>query len=353
MKIYAVTEPKYSETLWCGNILQGINDKIMKHRHSLEILKETDDFSDIPAAIVMGGSSSWVELIMEKMEETGTKPIVIYCLPQNRIYNASYVVEDDVQAMALGVDYLKSCGKDKIALYGAKSNVFVDFSAFFNKQDVYIYDGDLKRCYENFKKNIDRYNAVFFVNYVAAVSCMRYFKRDGIRVPEDIFAVVNNDNSVMFDLMTPSLTTIVSDKQSLGKQAVGTYLYLMKQPLNVNITVTLPQKLKIGESTAGIEYVKSVNGKRSESAYREYIVSGEEETIVKIENMLRKCDDIDYNIIKNLKNGLTYTQMANSLFISENTVKYRMGRLLKFSGASSKEEFLAILGEYVDIGKIC
>jgi len=62
-------------------------------------------------------------------------------------------------------------------------------------------------------------DALFCYNDAAAIVAMNYCHQNGIRVPEDL-AIVGFDDIDLSSHLTPALTTIAIDKESLGKRAV-------------------------------------------------------------------------------------------------------------------------------------
>ncbi|QWX84952.1 LacI family DNA-binding transcriptional regulator [Cellulophaga sp. HaHaR_3_176] len=77
-------------------------------------------------------------------------------------------------------------------------------------------DGTLlaKKILKDFK-DID---GAFFANDISAIAAMKYLKKAGIRIPEDI-AIVGFSNEPMSEVIEPSLTTIDQSGEIIGKKA--------------------------------------------------------------------------------------------------------------------------------------
>ncbi len=68
--------------------------------------------------------------------------------------------------------------------------------------------------------------------------------------------------------------------------------------------------------------------------------------LLKLEKMLGSCDENDFKILKGIREGKTYSQLAEELFMSEKTVSYRVTSMRNIMGISTKEELGEILEEY-------
>lgn len=95
-------------------------------------------------------------------------------------------------------------------------------------------------------------DAIFCFNDLMALGAIRALHKAGLRVPEDV-AVVGFDDIEDGRFSTPSLTTIVPDKQQIGSVAVS----LLLERINGTLTgaprrVDIPFHLVVRESTAGI-----------------------------------------------------------------------------------------------------
>ena len=52
--------------------------------------------------------------------------------------------------------------------------------------------------------------------------------------------------------------------------------------------------------------------------------------------MLTKCDKLDMQILIGIMSNMTYIQLSEKLFVSENVISYRVKRLCKLSQLQSK-----------------
>lgn len=93
-------------------------------------------------------------------------------------------------------------------------------------------------------------DGILFANDVAAVGALKYLKRQGIKVPEDI-AIVGFSNEPISEVIEPSLTTIDQSGFEIGKIASDMLISCLKEkkaPI-VNRTIILQPSLIKREST--------------------------------------------------------------------------------------------------------
>lgn len=83
---------------------------------------------------------------------------------------------------------------------------------------------------------------MFCYNDAAAMVALNYCQKKGLRVPEDV-AIAGFDDIDLSSHVSPALTTLVVDKEALGKQAVE----LLVSPPKKN-NVLLPVQLKLRAS---------------------------------------------------------------------------------------------------------
>ncbi len=135
--------------------------------------------------------------------------------------------------------------------------------------------------------------------------------------------------------------------EELGRQAVSMYAYLVKSEVDINVRMTIPCELVLGDT---IEYRIANRQKlalKSHAAYDNYFYSDQDVSeLMTIENFLTRCDSTDINIISGIMNNLSCADIGERLCISENAVKYRVRRMLTIVDVESKNEFRSLMQTY-------
>ena len=93
-------------------------------------------------------------------------------------------------------------------------------------------------------------DGIFFINDLSAITAIKYMKKKGIRIPEDIRVVGFNDDPVS-DMIEPSLSTVMQPGYEVGKLAMRMVVDEIKIPHIDYQTITLRTQLIIRESSKG------------------------------------------------------------------------------------------------------
>lgn len=353
MIINIITEPEYADTVWCRETLTGIEKKCsaLRYKHiscSADMLNSADASNK---TILVGTSPGWVLDVLNITERLKIHSVVVSCRPIKIKQNTSCVLIDHDSATEECIEYLKSCGRKKIALYGINNNSYADMIKvkYFKDKDVYYCAGKngMESCFNSFVSNIGYYDAAVCSNYISAVYLMHNLKNKGIDVPKDLFVAAYGD-SVIGKSFKPSLTTITLDHEQLGIQAVNLCRFLAFSDGDVSAAVRIPGRIVPAESTQYIAYKKSViqqkSNKLTENIFK---VDADILEIQALEKLLRLCDETDIKLLKTISENMTYAGIGDSLYISEGAVKYRLKRMLSGSEIASVGHMRELYNKYV------
>ena len=357
MKIYIILEDDFAETVWGLAILDGMKHKAAMLKHELcEIDDYNVDFeSQKRIVILVGTANSWINKTLCELAERNIRGIVLNCQPTEIIPETSYILIDYACATYACIEYLYACDRKNIALFAINPNSITDttkhrsFLEFgLSEEDVYISDDSLSECYRRLKENISRYDAVICANDIAAIALICRLEADGIRVPEDLY-IIGFGNLLIGRYFSHKLTTMTLNDEELGRQAVAMYAYLVKSEIDINVQMTIPCELVLGDTT---EYSKTGKPKLSIKAHpaedNYFYTDSDIKTLMRIENFLVRCDDTDMNIISGILCGLSYAEIGERSYISENAVKYRVKRMLTSVDTESKGEFCTLMRTYCE-----
>ena len=174
----------------------------------------------------------------------------------------STVNSDNVDGSIQVVKYLHSLGHRKIAHIAGGDQTFAGKAREqgfiqgmkelgLEVRNDYIENGglfDVSGGYEAMKKLLalkDLPTAVYAAGDMMAIGAMRAIQEAGLRVPVDI-SIVGFDDIELAQYVTPSLTTIKQDAQTIGQQAADLLLKQIdnkkKIPLGVMVPVSLVER---------------------------------------------------------------------------------------------------------------
>lgn len=371
--IILLAEPGYSEHFWYSDIFRGIQTQVSARNSTVEYIELsvekplTSQFDAIhyplTSAIVLGYREKWL-LTVASYLHTRKIPVVFpyMSVPYHNVTHAIVDYSRDELIRNL-VFYFRNCGRENIALYGLKPDSIVDLikiQQFLSAckeancpattADIYHISVSFDESAEALRKNVHQYNAVLCANDITAIHLINCFKQKGIHVPNDVF-VSGMSNSILGTITKPSLTTSTLDFFEIGLLSIDAYFAIHRYRKN-NLTLNYTQtgRIIIRESTNN---VPSVNPQTlpntapmtglDASHYEGYYNDVSASVLLKVESFLQKSDNTDREIIRGLLANTNRDQIAESLFISQSTYKYRLRRMKAIIGISSTYELVKLL----------
>jgi len=368
VNIYTVYQEGLSSSHWTMQYIKGIKDETKRKGNEAVIIEYGTDPASLPAeiaasgcAIVIVGTASWTKNITSTLSSLGVKPIVIGCDANEDIIATGHVLMDYDKAIRDLLDYFDACKKKKVALFAVnlqspadkmKMNSFLSYKSKdgrrFDQQDVFYFRELTKTTCESFISVCSSYDAVIGTNDVSTSILLQMLKSDGIKVPDDIFVASFGDVSLSKST-TSELTLALLDCYSLGVHAVKLHRMLCNSDLISGSVLRLNCTIDARSSTANIPISRSRTkaDEAKETAPFSFYEDPHISRVMLAEQVLDKCDSLDLEIMKSLLNKEKYIDIADKLHISENTVKYRIRRLLNFAKLESRSELTELMKSYL------
>ena len=66
----------------------------------------------------------------------------------------------------------------------------------------------------------------------------------------------------------------------------------------------------------------------------------------RVEAVLAGCDDLDLSILRGLADGARYEELSEALFISVNTLKYRLKKIMAAARVHDRRELAELMMKY-------
>ncbi len=378
MDIHIYVDPTYNDTLWCKQTLKGISDEATKKRYSIKMLTADDIYStDLDAffdqdekriLLVLATSVNQSKRFNQYFSQNGVHLLYINHQSANSSYGYSNIIVDYHDSMKMITEYLEGCGRNKIALYGCNPDSSTDLikKNFFEERNKHVepYGNGCNIFYratsntesssnddeDAFLRHSKDYDAAICVNDLVARLLIDDLERSGIRVPEDMY-VVSFGDYILAQIGNPTITAVAIEHEHLGRQAVYVYSYLRKASDDVYVTAKVSPKLSLGESTAKTKYTKRSVSHESIPSNRyaeDFFRHPQIHDVITFENMLTKCDKLDMQILIGIMDGMTYIQLSEKLFVSENVISYRVKRLCKTAQMQSKGQLYDACKRFLD-----
>lgn len=370
MHIPVIIEPAYQSSVWCERTMAGLNTEIARKKYNLRLI-DGDAYTQIDydtlfgshrrMLIVIGTSVSWIPRVIDYFGQRGIGVILVSYQPPEYTSLHGVVRMDYVSAMHMLMQYLRACGRPRIALYGFNPNSSADRikQAYFcslpqtasslpPESHVFTNYGDLSRCFEGFRLFLGQYDAVICANDIVAVSLVQHLRQTGVPVPEALFVTCFGD-SRLTEMLRPTITTASLDHVEMGRQAIALYSHLYRQPTNVGGSIRVASRLQARESTQYMEAPPELFLR--EAAFEStptvnFYDDPEVSVLCALDSLLSSSDELDLQILSGLLAGTAYEQLAETLNTTASTLRYRLRRMLAAAGVETREALLALFDRY-------
>lgn len=362
--IYVLIQPSGSNDYWIKRLIEGIKDEAQHNKKHLKaayfsVEEETEllSFGEQPVLLV-GTTTKWFSSSAAYVRSHGGYPIYVgACLPKlpYDFGGAYFAIE---QAVRDCISYLEQLGKKHLVLVGLNPSSDADHKkakVFREHADnTWISDPVFFCEHAGLEESISEYvkkvlalgaDAMICSNDTTAILAISYLKKHNVAVGKE-YPVLGMGNSFLGMNASPSLTSVNFDYYALGREAVRLYEYQLHSESGVISHVRIPTELIIRDSTGAIPFNnRKIAVDIGNQNLPDYFGGNLVSRLIMLENDLQHSDPIDREIIFGTARGETYTQLANRLYLSERTLKYRLSHILKRLGLHSKSELSTLVQE--------
>lgn len=340
-------EKRYEDNLRFKKTLEGIKSVLYIKKTNYKIISDISKRDkNEKIIIVFGLSLNWLESTITKLNELGIHPLVAGARPRFHIVPFSYLTLDYSLAFYLMSKYVFSTYKINRALFLGfnpnsphdyyKQEGFIRASNEMNvNYDVLINNGDSSSLINSLIEAEDKYDYISSVNDTLLVL---YLSKSN-KAKNKILSGFGGNKTL--NHLSNNIISCDIDYVESGKAIIDLYFLLKKQPIIYPLSLKMPSKIKINNE----EIIPSemVYPKANDiDFYHDKTI----EEIDNIEKMFLLMDDIDLKIIHLLKENEKYEVIADELFLSLSTVKYRLNKYLKETHTKDKKELFALLDKY-------
>ncbi len=361
MNLYVYSDPSFRRTHWFSHIFCGITEAAEKRRYRLVLLTEAPrSAEDIagsgprPVIIVIGNSAAALGEPLKRMWGAGIHTILVNFTADVPSPHASVITMDYADAVVQGIRALRGGGRTRTALFGVYPDSRPDrikqigFLAEMSRlgvkapeADVFTVSGDLGACVSAFLPVSGRYDSVICGNDLAAVALNRAL---GNRSGQIALAGFVDRALSDFSVLVPGILMLSAEHREFGRQAVKLCSWLQRNDAEVSVTVRVPVTVSDGHDA---EIGEGDDAASLESLPGDPLVN----EILRVERCLSLCDSIDIRILRGICGGQTRAAVAESVFISERAVGYRLKKLCAAAGCGDTAALSALIGPWIAGGK--
>ena len=347
-KIKIICEEAYAESIWCKQLLGGLIKELKKHRIGYEQIGHAKGLDCEDNICIIGMSDVWIGHIIETCNRAGCVPIVLSNQSRRNAKGQYHFICPDIDAAVkmLNVAF-DTAGRKKIALYAANRTVDLDrdrtevfWQLIQDASDMYSNKGNLENCFRSFLPKAELYDAVVCVNGYAAVSLVKKLEKEHKQVLENL--VVGSFEEVLKHSKYNRWISFVNlNLESYGAAALTVMdMISQKSPIS-EITVEMKSDLCQIPKKNGVSHLTM--GEETTEIFEDPEIL----SMAKIEQLLRDADDMDHHIIAMLLSNAKYSEIADTCYMTEGNVKYRVKKYMGICDCRTKKELLQLLQEYL------
>lgn len=352
-----IIEQTFAPSHWCSQYLKGINAEAKRKNiefalTDLESIKECEDGSSI--AILIGTSVPWLYEAVRVLRQKKIRPVILSAaIRQDLGSNVSYVTMDYDDAMEKLMRYLDSIGKSRAALFALTPDSSTDQNkrtAFLNRgvcseDDVYYFNATLEDVCRKLYDNIDRYNTVICANQISRIALTKFLREQNISTDEDIHIAAFGDLETEKD-RHGNYTLIKIKAIEAGRLAIRCVRLLYGHTDLSGVSLNVRCDIVKSDGT-----VLCDDEMQNQNPSSEIKIPRSKPTHIRdalmIERILCSCDNVDIEILKGIISKESYPKIAARAHISENTIGYRLKRLMQVAETQSKDEMIKAILPYL------
>ena len=358
MIFYCISEPDYETSNWYKHIVNGLLNEKRSKRFTVILADSDDEISKFPITaedvlFVIGSNSEWLDNIIDIFEKKfENRIIVLGNCNRSKGRRYSIVASDISRDVMLLFNYLKSNNKNKIAMYGInpdsasdkfRKRSFIEWSS--TEEDVFLNNGNLEECFKNFKEKANEYEGIICANDYSAISLIRHMKANKMQLP----FIVSCGETMLAREFSPCITNLKTNYTEFGKAGIQVAKMLLKNNGLNSVECYLSGEIVPGKTTEFLPMIleSSVFSTFKTQYDESFYADVEVDEMLRIEKLLNISDKTDIQIIKFVMSGLTYSEIADKLYMSTNGIKYKLKSMYEICGANSKNEFVDLIKKYI------
>jgi DNA-binding LacI/PurR family transcriptional regulator len=260
---------RYSDYFYL-EIFAAIEEEVKRRGYHIYFCYQADDLledpvlansminkSEIDGLFLIGDPGE--EILQLLTEKHSSLPVT--CIDfRNTQKSFDYVNFDVLNASATAVEYLVERGFDKIALLGPDQdeNRLWGYKMALNKNNIPFDPGlvvktptismnDSMSAVKDLITSGIKPDAYLGHNDIVAVGIIKALRELDIKVPDDAAVIGINGDEIGL-ISYPTLSSIMVDKDEMGRQAVTTLLERINSPSKKSVEIIVPFELRIRES---------------------------------------------------------------------------------------------------------
>ena len=388
-KLIIIIEKSFLSFGWGRRMLSMLRKISLKNGYEFLAINQASELPYVEGlkfVFVIGPDNQWMNSIIRELNNIGIRAIITSSDIMDARINPYEIFTNQTSSVKQSVEFFMKHNRKRIAMFGinqsdtsdlSKSNAFLKETAITSISascgrdvDIFYFNNDISNCFESFKSKISQYDAVICANDLIGVYFINECGKLGVKIPEDMYVVGIGDLCIGRNV-TPALTTFIDS--ALYHEAFCEILFTLNEMIHKypdidSLHLGLDTVMLCRESTgccrhkngAGKDKNKDKNKDKDKDKDKDdfcitdaelkimnvnlsYIKDPKIRHLCWLNNVLTACDSIDQGIIaRQMKEG-SYIQIADEMFISVDTVKYRLKKIYKRFAVQNRYQLSQIL----------
>ena len=356
--MHVLVEPSFLSSHWCSQYIKGITSQTKRKNMTVEIHTDMrfvrEEGFDDTHVILLGSSITWASHYINRLYAAGIHPIVLSIANYQKSFPfASFITMDYDDASLKLMQYLQSKGCTRTAYFSGNEKSSTDMQKQHNflqsggqEKDIYNYNGSLKGTCNALLAHIGEYDSILCANDVCAVILIRRLLDLGYKIPEDIHIATFGD-TVLSNLEVQNIAMAQVKSFEAGRLSISAYRMLKSNPAIASLSLLLHCDILDCHSNLTDIRLEPTQPAPVLQTNFNFFHDPEVEKVLLVEKLLAGCDKLDISILREVLNRESYSKIAAKLFIAENTISYRIKKILSLAPDKTKEEIFSLLSQFL------
>ena len=266
-----------------------------------------------------------------------------------------YLIRHDRRRIAL-VGFWRESINDMLYYHSAMSGS-MSFGEPIPEHAAYFWKHRLSESMAAFIKDAQQYDVAVCPNDTVALVLLNWCKAKNISIPSDLY-ITGISNMQIGRYCDPTLTTIAMDFKSIGEETLNVWDFVINHlPKPTSIKVLVPGKLIVRASTdykeampqlfSGAALDFAINDSAIDLEENQFFVDPLISALMQMENCLHQRDELDQKILIGIMQGKSYETLAEELFTSVSTIRYRRNKIFKDADVDTRAAFEHLMRENI------
>lgn len=358
MDVYVLIEPLYKDSLWCRQYLDGLKYEAGRNSIPLVFIESLDGYMPPENGIctLLGSTPHWLRKMSADLARNAIRCIVVNPDCSIETGMTSQIHIDFHKAMQMAASYFAIHHRNHTVLFGVNPSSTTDelkaqaFRTAFPGGTISIHESSVSQCCATLTQKYPLVDSVLCCNELVAIALLRQLQLDKRAIPQEIW-LMTFGRSAIANYIKPSLTAIEVDHILVGRQIIKIAQFLLKNHAFSTLCCTLDANIIPAETTDNASFIvspieRNIGDQASENSmnfYQDPII----EELCNLDRLFSSILPSDFTLLQGVANNRKYAEIAESLGMSENAIKYRMKRMMGLAEVDRRLAMLSLLERYL------